>query len=87
MQSLVLFIVSGVSHTISAIASSQRQWGSCILFLLLLLLLLFLFLLLLLLLLLLLFSPFLRSGDQDKVAEPISGGRLTFLARPKSKVS
>ena len=73
MQSLVLFIVSGVDIicTISGIASSQRHWRSCIL------------LLLILLLLLLLFSPSSWSGDRGKIAETILGGRLTFLARPK----
>ena len=72
MQSLVLFIVSGVGIicTISGIASSQRHWRSCIL-------------LLLILLLLLLFSPSSWSGDRGKIAETILGGRLTFLARPK----
>ena len=71
MQSLVLFIVSGVDIicTISGIASSQRHWRSCIL--------------LLLILLLLLFSPSSWSGDRGKIAETILGGRLTFLARPK----
>ena len=70
MQSLVLFIVSGVDIicTISGIASSQRHWRSCIL---------------LLLILLLLFSPSSWSGDRGKIAETILGGRLTFLARPK----